>query len=84
MLEWVCRGEILYFANNNIKGAWSLINMHCYTHIINAKQYLFSDIFLLRERNGATLAPWKYTCLHGLREFICISRASWVFFISYL
>lgn len=38
MMEQGCRGEILYFANNKMKGVWTLINMHSNVHIINAKQ----------------------------------------------
>jgi len=79
MKEWGCRGEILYFANNKMKGAWSLINMHSNVHLINANQYVV-NIFLVRERNRATLSPQKCTCcLHRLREFVCVSKASWVF-----
>lgn len=54
--QWDCRGQILYFVNKKMKGAWSLMNMHSNMYIINAKQYIF-NIFLVRERNRATLTP---------------------------
>lgn len=40
MREWGCRGKILHFANNKLKGAWSLVNMHFNVCIINTKQYI--------------------------------------------
>lgn len=39
----------MYFVNNKMKGAWSLINVHSNVHIVNENQYIFNNIFLVRE-----------------------------------